>query len=287
MWLIHSTVVFFKLLARNPVGLVGFVGLVFFILLALVGPLLVELDDTTHVTQIYQPPSGEHWLGTDHQGRDTWSQIVHGGKDLLYIAFVAGLISTAIAVVFGSLAALVGGPFDAIVLSIADVFLTVPRFPILAVLAAIIKLDNPLFLATLIGVLAWPSLLRAIRSQVLSLKERDYVEAARALDLGMRHILAREILPNMMSYIVISLIFAMTAAIYEQVALIFLGLVPFAGQNWGIMLSFAYLRGAMWQKDSIYYILAPVIAIALFQLSLVSFSRSLEEIFNPRLRTGV
>lgn len=275
-----------KLLARNRVGFVGLVVLALIILGVLVGPLFVTLDDETHVTQIGQPPSAAHWLGTDRQGRDTFSFIVHGGKDILYIAFLAGLISTVIAVIFGSLAAFVGGLFDTVVMSVADVILTVPRFPILAVLAAVVKFDNPLLLAVLIGVLAWPSLLRAIRAQVLSLRERDYIEAARALDLGTRHIILREILPNMMSYILISLIFAMTSATYEQVGLIFLGLAPLSGQNWAIMIYSANNAGSIWQKDSMYYILSPVLAIALFQLALVSMARSLEEIFNPRLRTG-
>ncbi len=276
-----------KLLTRNKVGLVGLIGLTLFVLLVLLGPLFIPLDDEAHVTQIYQPPSAQHWLGTDRQGRDTWSHIVYGGKDILYIALVAGAISTSIAVVGGALAALIGGVLDTVIMTLSDIVLTVPRFPILAVLAAVVRFDNPLLLAVLIGVLAWPPLLRAIRAQVLSLRERDYIEAARALDLGTRHIIAREILPNLMSYILISLIFAMTAAIYEQVGLIFLGLAPLSGQNWGVMINYAYGAGAIWQKDSIYYIMSPVLAIALFQLLLVSTARSLEEIFNPRLRTGI
>jgi len=142
-------------------------------------------------------------------------------------------------------------------------------------------------LALILGVLSWPALTRAIRAQVLSLREREFVEAARALDLGTRHIILKEILPNMMSYIAINLIFAMTAAIYAQVGLVFLGLVPFSGSNWGVMLSLAWTRGAIFYKGSLWYIMAPVAAIALFQLSLVSFTRLLEEIFNPRLRTSV
>jgi peptide/nickel transport system permease protein len=173
------------------------------------------------------------------------------------------------------------------VMSVADIILTVPRFPVLAVIAAIVKLDNPLLLSVLIGVLSWPTPLRAIRAQVLSLRERDYVEAARALDLGTRHILFREIMPNMMSYVLINLIFAMTSAVYELVGLIILGLAPLSGLNWAITIFFANNAGSIYQKDAIYYILSPVLAIALFQLSLVSLSRSLEEIFNPRLRSGV
>ncbi|NOZ29761.1 MAG: ABC transporter permease [Chloroflexi bacterium] len=284
---VHSFVTFIRLMARNRVGFVGFLVVIGFVLLALVGPYFVELDTKTNVSQIYQPPSREHILGTDHQGRDIWAQIVHGGRDILYVAFLAGLLSTFIAVTFGALAALVGGVVDSVIMTITDIVLTIPQFPLLAVLAGFVRLNSLTLLAVLLAVLSWPTLLRAVRSQVLSLKERDYVEAAMALDMGLRHIIFAEILPNMMSYIIISLTLAMTGAIYAQVGLIFLGLVPMSGNNWAVMIQLAWVRGAIFFKDSIYYIMSPVLAIAFFQLALVSMTRSLEEVFNPRLRAGV
>ncbi len=282
----HSLATTLRLLARNPVGFAGFVGVIFFVLLSFVFPLFIPLDIETKLTAIYQPPSLAHLLGTDHQGRDILSQIVHGGRDVLVVAFLAGIISTGIAVVLGALSALLRGAADSIIMGLADIVLTIPHFPLLAVLAGLIRFNNVTLLAVILGALAWPSLTRAIRAQVLSLRERDFVEAARALDLGTGHIILREILPNMMSYIAISLIFAMTSAIYAQVGLVFLGLVPFSGTNWGVMLSLAWTRGAIFYRDSLWYIMSPVAAIALFQLSLVSLTRSLEEVFNPRLRTG-
>jgi len=277
----------FRLLTYNKVGFIGLLGVIFFILLSFVGPYVVPLDTQTKVDKIYQPPSSEFWLGTDSEGRDIFSQIVHGGKDVLVVAFLAGFISTTIAVLLGSLSALAGGWVDNAIMALADIVLTIPQFPLLAVLAGLVKFNNVTLLALILGVLSWPALTRAIRAQVLSLREREFVEAARALDLGTRHIILKEILPNMMSYIAINLIFAMTAAIYAQVGLVFLGLVPFSGSNWGVMLSLAWTRGAIFYKGSLWYIMAPVAAIALFQLSLVSFTRLLEEIFNPRLRTSV
>ncbi len=277
----------FRLLTYNKIGFIGLLGVVFFILLSFVGPYVVPLDTQTKVDKIYQPPSSEFWLGTDSEGRDIFSQIVHGGKDVLVVAFLAGFISTTIAVLLGSLSALAGGWVDNAIMALADIVLTIPQFPLLAVLAGLVKFNNVTLLAFILGVLSWPALTRAIRAQVLSLREREFVEAARALDLGTKHIILREILPNMMSYIAINLIFAMTGAIYAQVGLVFLGLVPFSGSNWGVMLSLAWTRGAIFYKGSLWYIMSPVAAIALFQLSLVSFTRLLEEIFNPRLRTSV
>lgn len=283
---LHSLGTTLRLMSRNRVGFAGFLGVIFFIVLSFILPMFVPLDIQTKLTEIYKPPSLSHLLGTDHQGRDILSQIVHGGRDVLVVAFLAGVISTGIAVVFGALSALLRGTVDSIIMGLADIVLTIPQFPLLAVLAGLIRFNNVTLLAVILGALAWPSLTRAIRAQVLSLRERDFVEAARALDLGTSHIILREILPNMMSYIAISLIFAMTSAIYAQVGLVFLGLVPFSGTNWGVMLSLAWTRGAIFYRDSLWYIMSPVAAIALFQLSLVSLTRSLEEIFNPRLRTG-
>ncbi len=276
-----------RMMTLNKVGFLGLLGVLFFVLMSFVGPYFVPLDTQTKVDKIYQPPSWEFWLGTDSEGRDIFSQIVHGGREVLMVAFLAGIMSTGIAVTLGALSALAGGWVDSAIMGLADIVLTIPHFPLLAVLAGLIKLENYVLLAFILAVLAWPSLARAIRAQVLSLRERDFVEAARALDLGTRHIILREILPNMVSYIVINLIFAMTSAIYAQVGLVFLGLVPFSGKNWGVMLSLAWTRGAIFYKNSIWYIMSPVAAIALFQLSLVSLTRLLEEIFNPRLRTSV
>lgn len=276
-----------KLMTYNKVGFVGFLVVVGFILLALVGPYIVPLDTKVKVDEIYQTPSSEHWLGTDHQGRDTFSQIVHGGKDVIYVGFVAAFISTAIAVSFGTLAGFAGGRIDGTIMSITDIILTIPVFPLLAVLAAFITLDSLTVLGLLLGLLAWPALLRAVRSQVLSLKERDFVEAARALDMGTSHIIFRELVPNMMTYIVISFTLALTSAIYTQVGLVFLGLVPISTSNWGVMISLAWTRGAIFYTDSLWYIMSPIVAIACFQLAVVTMSRSLELAFNPRLRTTV
>jgi peptide/nickel transport system permease protein len=275
-----------QLLWRSKVGFLGFLGVLLFLFAALFGPILVPEPGKPDVTKIYQPPSLQHPLGTDYEGRDVLAQILRGGRSLLFVAFLAALLSTAIAITFGSLAAYVGRSIDTAIGIVTDTILTIPQFPLLVVLSAFVKLDRPWLLALLIGLLSWPTLLRAVRAQVLSLKEREFVEAARALDLGLPHILFREILPNMSAFIFMSFVISVTSAIYSQVGLYFLGLAPLAGENWGVMLNLAWVRGAIFYKDSLAYILAPVLAIALLQLALVTAARSLEDLFNPRLREG-
>lgn len=286
MNVLRSLATTLRIMTYNRVGFIGFLAVVFIVLMSFVGPYFIELDTKTKVDKIYQPPSREFLLGTDHQGRDIFSQIVHGGRQVIEVAVVAAALSTFIAVTFGTLSGFAGGWVDSVVMSITDIVLTIPQLPLLLVLAALIQLDNMIALGVLLGLLGWPSLLRAVRSQALSLKERDFVEAARALDLGTWHIVFREIVPNMMTYIIVSFALAMTGAVYAQVGLVLFGLVPFSGTNWGVMLSLAWVRGAIFYKDSIWYIMTPVAAIVLLQLSVVTMTRSLELVFNPRLRTG-
>lgn len=274
-----------RLMTYNKVGFAGFLVTAAIVLIVLVGPLFVPLDQETKLDQIYQPPSAAHWLGTDHQGRDIFSYIIHGGRDVIYVAFVAAIMSTLIAVTFGTFSAFVGGATDSAIMFVTDVMLTIPQFPLLAVLATFVRLDNLTLLGVFLGALSWPALLRAVRSQALSLRERDYIEAARALDLGAPHIVFRELVPNMMTYIAISFTLAMTAAVYTQVGLVLLGLAPISSSNWGVMISLAWTQGAIFFRDAMWRILSPVVAIAIFQLAVITMTRSLETAFNPRLRT--
>ena len=277
---------FVRLLSYNRVGFIGFLVVIFMVLLSYAGPLLIELDTKTKIDKIYITPTLEHPLGTDHQGRDIWSQIVNGGKDVIYVAFLAALISTTIAVVFGTMSGFIGGWVDSAIMAVTDIILTIPQFPLLAVLAAFISLNSLTFLGILMGLLNWPTLLRALRAQALSLKQRDFIEAARALDLGVWHIVLREMVPNMMPYIVVSFALGMTFAVYQQAGLVFLGLVPISAGNWSVMIQLAWVRGAIFYKDSVWYIMAPIIAIAILQLAIISMTRSLELVFNPRLRAN-
>jgi len=277
---------FLRLLSRRPSGLIGFIGIVFFLVLAFIAPIFVPNQELSDVNAIYQTPSLQHLLGTDNAGRDVLNQIVQGGKEILSVALITAFITTMVAVTIGSFSALIGGKVDAVLVGLADILLTVPQLIVLIVVSALARPTNFLALALVLSSLGWAGLMRQVRAQVLTLKERDYVEAARSLDLGNSHIIFREILPNMRSYIVIHFVQAVTGAIYAQVALIVLGLVPFSGKNWALMLYFANTQGAFYFKDAFWFVFSPILAIILLQLSLVLFVNALEDIFNPRLRSS-
>lgn len=283
----RETVKTLKILSRNKIGMFGFSTALLIVLLAFLGPYIWPPEDSANVADINQGVSAKHWLGTDFQGQDNLRKIVNGGKDIVTVAFLTGLLATLFGVVVGSFSAFVGGNVDSVLMEFVNIWLTIPKIPLLAVAATVIKLGDPITFSLLMAFLDWPSLSRQVRSQVLSLKQRDYIEAATMLGLGTRNIIFSELLPNMMSFIVISMIGTMTFAIYQQTSLVFLGIVPYSGSNWGVMITAAQARGVLYNPQAMWSILAPIGAIVLFQLSLVTFARSLEEVFNPRLRTSV
>jgi peptide/nickel transport system permease protein len=283
-----------RALLRNKAGFIGFLGVMFFVLVSVFGPLVIPYEGKAQMDRrrpgsrvLVAPPSAEHPLGLDWKGRDVLSHMVHGGQRLIITSIQAGLIATVLAVVLGSAAGLVGGVVDVVVGTIANFILTIPAFPLLIVLASVIDFDSEFLLAVLFGALNWPTLMRAVRAQVLSLRERDYVQAAFALDLGLWHIITREVFPNMISYIAVNLIFTVRVAMYSIVGLVFLGLVPLREPDWGVMIFTGRQQGVLFLPEAAGMLLSPIIAIALFQLSLVLFTRSLEEVFNPRLRSGL
>ncbi|MHB8629400.1 MAG: ABC transporter permease [Aggregatilineales bacterium] len=274
-------------LLRKPTGAIGLIGTLFFLFVGFFGPYLVP-QPQTDINHVREAPSALHPLGTENNGKDVLILIIRGGQDVLIVALLAGALTTVIAVGLGALAAYLGGLIDRAANAVANLLLTVPTFVLLSVLSTVIRLDNSLLLALLIAALSWPSLMRTVRAQVLTLREREYIEAAVALDLGTPHIIVQEILPNMASYILINAIFVVTSAVYFMIALIFLGFVSISVKtpNWGVIINTASSAGAITNSDTVWWILAPVLTIALLQWFLITLARSIEDVFNPRLKSG-
>lgn len=266
----------------DPIGTMGFILLLLIILMSAFGPIWFPLDTISDPSKLLMAPSAEHILGTDHLGRDIWAQIVSGGRELLVMSFLTALIAVVLGITLGSLSALVGGKFDELLLFFADVWLTIPRFPLLVVLSGFFTL-NATSLAFVLAIFSWAGLYRTVRAEVLSLRNRDFIEVAFMLDMPKFHIIFKEVLPNMMGFVVANFTLLMRAAIYSQVGLVFLGLLPL-DQNWGVMINIAWNQGVIYNPDAIWFLLAPTIVICLLILSLVWISRSMEEFFNPGLR---
>jgi len=254
--------------------------------MALVGPYIIPPATQTNYAERLQLPSSKHLLGTDYAGRDTLSQFVHGSRNVLVVAFLAGLFTLLIAFVIGTVSGVVGGTVDAILMFITNIILTVPSFPIMMVLSMVIKISDPVTFGLVLSIWSWAGLARAIRSQILSLRQRDFIEASRVLGLSLPHIIFAEMLPNITSYIAINFIMIMRGAITASVGLMVLGLVPFSSTHWGMMLQMAISNtGALYGSSAIIYFLVPVLGIVLFQIGCLFFANGLDEALNPRLRT--
>jgi len=266
----------------GPAGVTGVVGLVVIIIACAVGRFLLPVP-RIDLEAIITGPSWVHPLGTDYTGRDNLHLLLRGGWDMLQLAAVAGLVTAGIAVTLGMLGAFLGGTVDKVIVLAIDAWLTAPRFVLLLVIASLVRVQNMLALAVLIAVFAWPYLARQIRAQALSLRRREYVEAARLLQLRTPHIIVRYLVPAIAPFVVISTIQAMTSAIYQQVGLAFFGLVPL-DDNWGSLFSVAYQQNALYYADAAWSLLMPVAAICLLQFCLVLTSQALESRFDPRLR---
>ena len=267
---------------HDKAGFAGFCILAVIIVISFLSPVVFPLDTRSDPSKIMMQPSLQHILGTDYLGRDIWAQIANGGRELIIFSLIAALIGIILGAFLGAFSAVVGGIFDELLSFFADVWLSIPRFPLLVVMSGFVRL-NSLTLAIVLGILSWAGLYRTVRAEVLSLKEREFVEAAFMQNLSKRHIILKEIMPNLMGFIVVNFTLSMRAAIYSQVGLVFLGLLPLE-QNWGVMTNQAWTQGAIYNSDSLAYILAPTIMICLLIMSLVWVGKALEDVFNPALR---
>ena len=234
-----------KRLKRNKLAMAGLVWIIFMVLVALTADLWVPqtlgsptaIDSATMTANSRLPPSMEHPFGTDTLGRDVLCRVVYGARISLAVGLLATAISTVIGLVMGALAAYYGGIWDTIIMRLADIFLAFPyTLFVIAMLAVIGPGIQNVFIA--IGILGWPFIARVFRSAILSVKENDYVDAARAMGASDARIIARHIFPNSVASIIVYATMNIGGAILTESALSFLGMgvVP-PDPSWGIMIS--------------------------------------------------
>lgn len=274
-----------RIIAKKPGRLLGLAIIVLFTLMAIFGPYLYPRQLPINPNAIYAPISWHYPLGTDFEGTSNLALIVTGARYVLFAAAMAA----AFTVVFGTALGLISGYYlgwpDSVIMRVTDFILTIPGFPLLVVLSTIWNFGQPMAMGFVLGITGWGGLARAVRSQTLSLRERGFIEAARTLGLSPFHILFKEILPNVGSYIAMNLLLAVTGSIYAEVGLFFLGVVPFQVNNWGVMLNLAvFSAGAMSSTQALPYLLSPLLALLILTLGVVLFLDAVDEIFNPRLK---
>ena len=259
--------------------------MIFFTLLATIGPNLIALDMKGNFANRFASSSLAHPLGTDNIGRDLLSQVVHGSRDVLAIGFIAACFSSLIGFTVGAVAGLVGGKIDQILMTVANLLLTIPYFPVMIVLSSIVKNSSNMTLALMISLFGWAGLSRAIRAQILSMKQREYIMVCRVMGLNYGHIIFKEMLPNLVSYLSINFIGSMQNAISASSGLILLGFAPYKTTHWMAMLNSAIIScaGTM-QPLMMRYLFTPIIAFGLLQMGCIFLAHGLDEAMNPRLR---
>ncbi|HEX6972023.1 MAG TPA: ABC transporter permease, partial [Limnochordia bacterium] len=197
-------------LARSPRFLIGAGLLALVVGFALIGPLIWPSDPFRMVGGLFRPPSQDAWLGTDNFGRDVFTQLIHGTRTSLVIGFVAGCVATGIGVLIGTVGGYRGGAIDEALTGVTNVLITIPPIIVLILLSVALDTRSTLMMGVIIGVTSWPWTARAIRAQVSSLKAREHLDIARLSGAGTAAIIVWEILPYMLSYVVMAFILQMS-----------------------------------------------------------------------------
>jgi peptide/nickel transport system permease protein len=272
-------------LLHNKKALVGVTILFIVILLAVFAPMLTEYGPTQRAGRPHQPPSGDHLLGTTRLGYDVFTRLLYGARVSLAVGFGAGLLITVIGTVLGIIAGYKGGVVDEVITFFTNMVLVIPNLPLLLVLAAFIGQASPLVIALILGFTSWAWGVRVTRAETLSIRQRDFVKSAEMLGEPGWRIMAFEVFPNLISIVGINFIGSVIFAVITEATLEFLGLGDPNTVSWGIMLynaqnASALSVGAWWE------LLTPCVALAVLGLGLALINFAIDEIANPRLRTG-
>lgn len=270
------------LMRRSRMGMVGVTILVLFLGIALLAPVLLDFDENAFSTEYFTPPSKKHLLGTDDVGRDVFSELMYGSRVSLLVGVTASAISVLIGGSVGVFAGYYGRMMEEGLMRFTDIFLVIPHLPLTLLIVALAG-PNLLNIIVVIGVLSWPSTARIVRSQVISIKERTFIERARAIGAGDRHIIRKHILPNVIPLMFANTILIVALAILTESTLSFLGLGDPLVISWGSMLHYAFVSLAMF-NGAWWYFVPPGICIALVVLGFTFLGYAIDEILNPKLR---
>ncbi len=268
-------------LKKNKLAMFGLYTVVLIITIAVIGPWLSHVSySDQNLLEANQPPSAAHWFGTDNLGRDLFVRVLYGARISLAIGVVASLINLTIGVVYGGIAGFWGGRVDRIMMNVIDILYGIPVLLYVILLMVILKpgLTN-IFIA--LGIAYWLGMARIVRGQILSLKEQEYVLAARTIGAGSWRILFRHLIPNSMGPIIIAMTLAIPEAIFTEAFLSFIGLgvaAPMA--SWGVLAS----EGITSVRSYPFQLFFPAMAISITMLAFNFLGDGLRDALDPRVR---
>lgn len=265
---------------RHRLAVIGTVILVVIIAMALLADFISSRPFFTDVKAVSQPPSAAHLLGTDRSGRDVWARVVHGARTSLVVGLGAVALYVMIGTLLGGLAGMLGGWVDNLIMRATDTLMSIPTLLLVIVFVAAVgpSLGS---VVTVIGLLGWPGAARLVRGQLLSLREAEFVTAARVVGVSNRNILFRHLIPNIVSSLAVLATFGVASAIILEAGLSFLGLgVKIPIPSWGEMINAAQSPSVL--IDTPWLWIAPGVAIAMTVLAVNFIGDGLRDALDPR-----
>jgi len=278
---------FASIYKNSKPGLLGIALLLFFVLTAVFAPFISPYNPYRRVDRPFRPPSNKYLLGTNDIGQDIFSELIYGTRVSLTIGFMAALFTVVIGTLVGVVSGFLGGSVDEVLMRFTDVIMILPSIPLLILLMAIFGRQSYLIMILAISITGWTGTARMVRASTISIKERAYVEASKAIGAGEGHIILRHILPNVSPLIIATMIYQVAGAMMSEAGLSFLGLGDPGHKSWGMVLHYAQTNGGWYANQGYpawWWIIPPGLLIALTIASLVLIGQTLEEIINPRLR---
>ncbi|MBP2324298.1 peptide/nickel transport system permease protein [Kibdelosporangium banguiense] len=268
----------------NPKAAVGLTMMGIFILLAIIGPWISPYDPSARSNALVEGPSAEHWLGTTHLGQDIFSQLLSGTRSVILVGLLAGVIATILSLLIGVTSGYLSGTAAEGLSALSNVFLVIPALPLIIIITSILPKTTDVTIALVIGLTSWAWGARVLRAQTLSLRRRDYVEAARATGESTWRIIIFEIMPNLTAVIASNFIGTVIFAVTSEITLAFIG-VNTSGDNWnwGTILFWAQSQQALAQGAWWWFVPAGL-AIALLGTALALLNFGIDEFVSPRLR---
>ncbi|WP_433306022.1 ABC transporter permease [Actinoplanes sp. CA-030573] len=263
-------------------AIVGFV-----VLVGLIGPVLVHTDPNATVGGLYDKPQccGALLLGTDNEGQSVLANLVYGTRTSLIVGLLAGLIATVIGLFVGLVSGYRGGWIDDVLTAITNVGLAIPAIVVIILVSVSLPQRNIYTLALVIGLTAWFWVARAVRAQASSVRAREHIDVARLSGAGFWSILGRDVLPYLLSYVVMAAVLQISSAILFESTLSLLGLGPSNATSLGTMLYWAIAWGSV-RTGAWWAFVPPTLMLTLIVFGLLLLQSSLNEVFNPRLRRG-
>jgi peptide/nickel transport system permease protein len=272
------------LLLRNPKSRTGILIVAFMVVVAAIAPLIsVAHPNDFNLLAAKQAPSWHHLFGTTDQGSDVFSQVVVGARRSLLLGLMAGALATVLAAVLGITAAYMGGIADEVINLLTNVFLTIPPIPLLVVMSAYLKARGMVAMAIVIALVLWAFEARILRGQALSLKNRDFVLAAKSSGESTRRIVFGELMPNMISRIAAAFVLVFYISLLVDAGLEFLGLGDMGATSWGVTVYWAQVNSTVLQGEWWPFVF-PSLALGITVLGLVLVLAGIDEFSNPRLR---